>query len=78
MKRIIKLTESDLARIVKRVIREQKSEDTPKDDRFCSCSKIGVKYAGLCDRKTKKPVESCSKLGVKTPGYCYLDKTPVK
>jgi hypothetical protein len=50
-----------------------------EESKFVSCSSIGVKFAGMCEKNTKKPVDSCAKMGVKTPGYCYVgDKTPVK
>lgn len=50
-----------------------------KDEQFVSCSSLGVKSPGMCEKNTKKPVELCSKLGVKTPGYCYIEnKKPVK
>jgi hypothetical protein len=50
-----------------------------EDEKFVSCSSLGVKSPGMCEKNTKKPVELCSKLGVKTPGYCYIgDKQPVK
>lgn len=43
-----------------------------------ACSGLGVKFAGLCDKVTKKPVVECAKLGVKTIGYCFVDtKQPV-
>lgn len=74
MAKIIRLTENDLTRIVKRVIKEQSSNKK----RFVPCSQLGVKSMGYCEAKTKKPVDMCSKLGVKTPGVCYIDtKQPV-
>ena len=43
-----------------------------------ACSAVGVKFAGLCDKVTEKPVVECAKLGVKTIGYCFVDtKQPV-
>jgi len=43
-----------------------------------ACSALGVKFAGLCHKVTKKPVVECAKLGVKTVGYCFVDtKQPV-
>jgi hypothetical protein len=77
MKKIIRLTESELARIIERVVKENKKSSSD-ETKFVSCSQLGVKHVGKCERKTKKPVESCGKLGVKTPGYCYVDtKKPV-
>ncbi len=71
------LMESKLGDI-KPLIKESTTDESMKDDRFVSCSQLGVKYPGKCERKTKKPVESCSKFGVKTVGYCYVDtKKPV-
>jgi hypothetical protein len=56
-------------------VKEQ--EKTPSN--FVSCSGLGVKSPGLCDKKTKKPVVSCAKLGVKSIGYCFVDtKQPVQ
>lgn len=46
MKRIIRLTESDLAKIVKRVIREQEETDTPFDLKLISPQGFG-KVLGL-------------------------------
>lgn len=55
-------------------VKEQ--EKTPSN--LVSCSGLGVKSPGLCDKKTKKPVVSCAKLGVKSIGYCFVDtKQPV-
>ena len=73
MKKIIRLTESDLARIVRRVI----NEENISDDKFVSCGKIGVKHMGMCEKKTKRPVEKCTKFGIKSPGYCYVDTQKV-
>lgn len=50
-----------------------------EDERFVSCSSLGVKSPGMCEKNTKKPVQLCSRLGIKTPGYCYVgDKKPVE
>lgn len=50
-----------------------------EEERFVSCSSLGIKSPGMCEKNTKKPVELCSKLGVKTPGYCYVvNKQPLK
>ena len=68
-KKIIRLTESDLTKLVSRVIKEQsKGFNT-----IASCASMGVKSPGQCDTQGKKPVKSCASLGVKTPGYCYVD-----
>jgi len=74
VKKIIRLTESDLTKLVSRVIKEQsKGFNT-----IASCASMGVKSLGQCDTQGKKPVKSCASLGVKTPGYCYVDtKKPV-
>jgi len=51
-------------------------EKTPSN--LVACSALGVKFAGLCDKVTKRPVVECAKLGVKTIGYCFVDtKEPV-
>jgi len=76
MKKIIRLTESDLVRIVKRVINETE-ENISDDGKFVSCGKIGVKHMGMCEKKTKRPVEKCAKFGIKSPGYCYVDTQKV-
>ena len=69
VKKIIRLTESDLTKLVSRVIKEQsKGFNT-----IASCASMGVKSPGQCDTQGKKPVKSCASLGVKTPGYCYVD-----
>jgi hypothetical protein len=74
MKKIIRLTEADLTRLVSRVIQEQ----SKKYNTIASCVSMGVKSPGQCDTQGKKPVKSCASLGVKTPGYCYVDtKKPI-
>ena len=74
MKKIIRLTEADLTRLVSRVIQEQ----SKKYNTIASCASMGVKSPGQCDTQGKKPVKSCASLGVKTPGYCYVDtKKPI-
>lgn len=72
MAKIIRLTESDLSRIVKRVISEQKKPFPYSKNRFTHCAKLEIKSPGFCEVKTKEPVASCEKLGVKTPGICYV------
>ena len=55
---------------------EMNEEQTPSN--LVACSAVGVKFAGLCDKVTKKPVVECAKLDVKTIGYCFVDtKQPV-
>jgi hypothetical protein len=93
MKRIVRLTEQDLVRLVNRVISEQSNpvaqtgyvrnprgytKPTQNNTQFVSCSSLGIKSPGYCDSKTKRPVAPCSQFGVKTPGYCFMDnKQPV-
>ena len=74
MKKIIRLTESDLMRLVKRVIKEQNKTYNMID----TCASMGVKSIGYCDTQGKKPVKSCASMGVKSIGYCYVDtKKPI-
>jgi len=76
MKKIIRLTESDLMRLVKRVIKEQ--DQNKVYNMIKSCASMGVKTIGYCDTQGKKPVESCASLGVKSLGVCYVDtKKPI-
>ena len=75
MKKVIRLTESDLTRLIKKILSEQ-----PLDSGITLCSEIGVKTIGFCD-KNKKVVRfgPCSKLGVKYSGMCeYKTKRPVE
>lgn len=79
-KKIIRLTESDLTRLVQRVIKEQSKiqSSSQNNNMIDTCASMGVKSPGYCDTKAKKPIKSCSELGVKTPGFCYVDtKKPV-
>jgi len=55
---------------------EMNEEQTPSN--LVSCSGLGVKSPGLCDKTSKRPVIECAKLGVKSIGYCFIDtKEPV-
>lgn len=73
MTKKITLSETELLRIIRRVIVEQSQEKN-----IIQCSKLGVKSPGFCHTPTKKPVEYCSKLGVKSPGFCFIDsKKPI-
>jgi len=73
MAKIIRLTEADLTRLVRRVMNEQEK------GKVVPCSKIGVKTNGYCDSITREVLfVQCSDLGVKTPGYCeHKTKKPV-
>lgn len=74
MKKIVRLTEDDLTRIVKKVIIEEQS----KNNTIHTCASMGIKSPGYCDTQGKKPVIGCASLGVKTSGYCYVDtKKPI-
>lgn len=70
MKKVIRLTESDLKNIIKRTINEQMGKLKAED--VVSCSKLGVKTMGYCNKNTKEPIEKlpCSFIGVKSPGMC--------
>lgn len=91
-KKIIRLTEADLTRLVQRVIKEQATINLPMTtggnkqvklqskgyNMIDTCASMGIKSPGYCDTQGKKPVKSCASLGVKTPGFCYVDsKKPI-
>jgi hypothetical protein len=61
----IKITESQLMRLVKKTVNEE-------EDNIVPCSQLGIKSDGFCDKTTKKVLTSvpCTKLGVKSPGMC--------
>lgn len=69
-KRIRRITESDMIRLVDMVLNEQNGKLKKED--VVACSKIGVKTMGYCDKKTKKPIGKlpCSFIGVKSVGMC--------
>jgi hypothetical protein len=85
MKKTIRLTESDLVKLVQRVVNEQsqiqgqtKVQSGKEYNMIDTCASMGVKTRGYCDTQGKKPVKSCASLGVKTPGFCYVDtKKPI-
>lgn len=59
MKKIVKLTESDLTRIIKRVIEENEYNEEIKEEEYCdSCDRVKSKC--ICDEpkkvRTKKMV----------------------
>lgn len=70
MKKVIRLTESDLINIIKRTINEQMGELKAEDVVYCS--KVGVRTIGYCNKNTKELIEKlpCSFIGVKSPGMC--------
>jgi len=82
MKRIVRLTESDLNRIVRRVIEETTSNDdcSKIDPRFVGCGSLGVKSPGCCETSTKRMVILCKEKfpDSKLFGYCYNDTKEVK
>lgn len=71
MKKIIRLTESQLKNIISKVISEQPYPGETAIT-YVKCVDIGVKSPYFCDKHTKKPVDSvpCSLIGVKYPGMC--------
>lgn len=87
MKKVIRLTESDLIKLVERIVDEQQKPvaggrlnkpQPSQGNKLVMCSSLGVKSPGYCDTKLKKPVDRCASLGVKSPGWCYVDtKQPV-
>lgn len=81
MAKIIRLTESELTKMIVDIVKEQstiKSSSSKEYNMIDTCASMGIKTPGYCDTQAKKPVKSCADLGVKTPGYCYVDtKKPV-
>jgi len=79
MGKIIKLTESELTKIIVDIVKEQSSiKSTSKEyNMIDTCASMGVKTPGYCDTQAKKPVKSCASMGIKTPGYCYVDTKKV-
>ena len=73
MKKVVRLTESELIKIIKRVIKEDNSQSSniPKED-VVKCASVGTKSLGYCNRKTKQPLVMfpCSYIGVKSLGMC--------
>lgn len=73
MGKVIRLTESQLTHIIKKIIKEQvKTLPYPIPKGLIPCGKIGVKYIGLCHEQKKLPVEKCSKFGLKYDGWCFV------
>ncbi len=69
---------ADVGRTVYNALPSSSSQSSKTPSNLVACSALGVKFAGLCDKVTKKPVVECAKLGVKTVGYCFVDtKQPV-
>lgn len=93
MKKVIRLTESELTSLIKRVIQEQATINLPKTtggqqkvnvpssngvNLIDTCASMGIKGLGYCDTKEKKPVKLCKDLGSNSKGYCYVHtKQPV-
>lgn len=82
MKKIIRLTESDLVRIVKRVIKETTFNDdcSKEDSRLVGCGSLGIKSPGCCEKSTRRMVELCTKKfpDSKLFGYCYDDTKKIE
>ena len=80
MKKIIKLTESDLTKIVRRIILEMgDQQDIPTND-IKLCSEMGIKEVGFCNSNGKKVrFGPCAKLEIKSPGMCeFTTRKPVE
>ncbi len=80
MGKVIRLTESELTKIIVDIVKEQSNiKSTGKEyNMIDTCASMGVKTPGYCDTQAKKPVKSCASMGIKTPGFCYVDtKKPV-
>jgi hypothetical protein len=75
MGKVIRLTETDLVRLVKRILSEQPTTQNNTDTQktIVPCSELGVKFNGKCHAKSKKPVKPCGELGTKTTGWCFVD-----
>jgi hypothetical protein len=84
MGKIIRLTESDLTKLVSRVIKEQSKVMTDKV--VSSSSSSSAKPKGMTDKvvsssssKEYNMIDTCASMGVKTQGYCDTQgKKPVK
>jgi len=83
MKKIVRLTESDLVHLVNKVLNEQSSigfveKMTPPS----SQSKPNVMKDKMVQPSTSKEynmINTCSSMGVKSPGYCDTQaKKPIK
>lgn len=81
MGKVIRLTESELKKMIVSIVKEQssiKSSSSKEYNMIDTCASMGVKTPGYCDTQAKKPVKSCASMGIKTPGFCYVDtKKPV-
>jgi hypothetical protein len=78
MGKIVRLTESELKRIIKNIISESDINGQQTSNNVVPCSQLGVKSPGMCESHSKFPVMPCAKLGIKSIGYCYVDtKQPI-
>ena len=77
MKKIIRLTESDLLNLVKRVIKEQ-GQTFPMDGKPHSVGPGMLKNTSGTSKEYNM-IDTCASMGVKSPGYCDTQgKKPVK
>jgi hypothetical protein len=80
MKKIIRLRESELTKIVKLIISEiENQKEIPTND-IKLCSEMGIKEVGFCNSNGKKVrFGPCAKLEIKSPGMCeFTTKRPVE
>jgi len=80
-KKIIRLTEADLTRLVSKVIKEQAKV---MKDKMVSPTSTSPKPKVMKDKMVSPPknyniIGTCASMGVKSPGYCDTQaKKPVK
>lgn len=83
MKKIVRITESDINRIVKKILNETTPsayDCSKKDARLVDCGSFGIKSMGCCEKSTQRMVRLCKEKfpDSKLFGYCYDDTKEVK